>query len=223
MRRLAHFQLHTIVKILVVDDHVLVREGLCQVLKGLDESVCVLQASTCAQAFATAQAHLDLDLVLLDYHLPDMNGLDALNIFGQRHPELPIIMLSGSVNVPIMRKVVRSGAAGFVTKSSLSDELLRAIQQVLDGGVYVPQELEHPPTPDVPDTQDKPALTQRQELVLRGLLDGRSNREISELLNISDETVKSHVTAILRHFSVQNRTQAVVAAARRGYRGSPPL
>ena len=191
-------------KILVVDDHVLVREGLCQVLKGLDESVCVLQASTCAQAFATAQNHADLDLVLLDYHLPDMNGLDALKIFGQQHPELPIIMLSGSVNIPIMRQVVRSGAAGFVTKSSLSDELLEAI-----------------PTSDIPDvSHDKPALTQRQELVLRGLLDGRSNREISETLNISDETVKSHVTAILRHFAVQNRTQAVVAAARRGYRGS---
>lgn len=209
-------------KILVVDDHVLVREGLCQVLKGLDESVCVLQASNCTQAFATAQTHVDLDLVLLDYHLPDMNGLDALKIFGQRHPELPIIMLSGSVNVPIMRQVVRSGAAGFVTKSSLSDELLGAIKLVLDGGVYRPQELEHAQTSDIPDvSHDKPALTQRQELVLRGLLDGRSNREISEMLNISDETVKSHVTAILRHFSVQNRTQAVVAAARRGYRGSP--
>jgi DNA-binding NarL/FixJ family response regulator len=209
------------VKILVVDDHVLVREGLCQVLKGLDESVCVLQASTCAQAFATAQNHADLDLVLLDYHLPDMNGLDALKIFGQQHPELPIIMLSGSVNIPIMRQVVRSGAAGFVTKSSLSDELLEAIKLVLDGGVYRPQQLEYPPTSDIPDvSHDKPALTQRQELVLRGLLDGRSNREISETLNISDETVKSHVTAILRHFAVQNRTQAVVAAARRGYRGS---
>lgn len=208
-------------KILVVDDHVLVREGLCQVLKGLDESVCVLQASTCAQAFATAQNHADLDLVLLDYHLPDMNGLDALIIFGQQHPELPIIMLSGSVNIPIMRQVVRSGAAGFVTKSSLSDELLEAIKLVLDGGVYRPQQLEYPPTSDIPDvSHDKPALTQRQELVLRGLLDGRSNREISETLNISDETVKSHVTAILRHFAVQNRTQAVVAAARRGYRGS---
>ncbi len=208
-------------KILVVDDHVLVREGLCQVLKGLDESVCVLQASTCAQAFATAQNHADLDLVLLDYHLPDMNGLDALKIFGQQHPELPIIMLSGSVNIPIMRQVVRSGAAGFVTKSSLSDELLEAIKLVLDGGVYRPQQLEYPPTSDIPDvSHDKPALTQRQELVLRGLLDGRSNREISETLNISDETVKSHVTAILRHFAVQNRTQAVVAAARRGYRGS---
>lgn len=219
-----HFQRQTIVKILVVDDHVLVREGLCQVLKGIDESVCVLQASTCAQAFSTAQSHADLDLVLLDYHLPDMNGLDALRIFGQRHPELPIIMLSGSVNATIMRQVVRDGAAGFVTKSSLSDELLRAIRQVLDGGVYVPNELERSPSPDLADvSNDKPALTQRQELVLRGLLDGRSNREISEMLNISDETVKSHVTAILRHFSVQNRTQAVVAAARRGYRGSPNI
>ncbi|MBK7005964.1 MAG: response regulator transcription factor [Burkholderiales bacterium] len=213
------------VKILVVDDHVLVREGLCQVLKGIDESVCVLQAGTCAQAFAAAQSHADLDLVLLDYHLPDMNGLDALGIFGQRHPELPIIMLSGSVNASVMRQVVRSGAAGFVTKSSLSEELLRAIRQVLDGGVYVPQELDHPNAPGLlPDeSSDKPALTQRQELVLRGLIDGRSNREISESLNISDETVKTHVTAILRHFSVQNRTQAVVAAARRGYLGSSNL
>lgn len=209
-------------KILVVDDHALVREGLCQVLKGLDESVCVFQASTCSQAFATAHAHADLDLILLDYHLPDMNGLEALKIFGQRHPELPIIMLSGSANIPIMRQVVRSGAAGFVTKSSLSEELLRAIREVLDGGVYVPQEMEPAYRPDIPESVlDKPALTQRQELVLRGLLDGRTNREISEVLNISDETVKSHVTAILRHFDVQNRTQAVVAAARRGYRGSP--
>lgn len=126
-------------------------------------------------------------------------------------------MLSGSVNIPIMRQVVRSGAAGFVTKSSLSEELLRAIREVLDGGVYVPQEMEPIHTPDIRESVlDKPALTQRQELVLRGLLDGRTNREISEVLNISDETVKSHVAAILRHFDVQNRTQAVVAAARRG-------
>ena len=78
-------------KILVVDDHALVREGLCQVLKGLDpgESTEVLQAPDCAQAFALAQAHPDLDLVLLDYHLPDMNGLAALAIFGKKHPELP--------------------------------------------------------------------------------------------------------------------------------------
>lgn len=206
-------------KILVVDDHALVREGLSQVLRGLDDAVEVIQANTCAQAFAHAQAHCDLDLVLLDYHLPDMTGLDALAIFRQQHPELPIVMLSGSANHPIMRQVLRAGAAGFVTKSSLSDELLSAIRQVLSGDVYIPDELNSNTSPGALDAStDKPTLTQRQELVLRGLLDGLSNREISATLNVSEETVKTHVAAILRHFSVQNRTQAVVAAARRGYR-----
>jgi DNA-binding NarL/FixJ family response regulator len=204
------------VKILVVDDHALVREGLRQVLKGLEESLEVLQAGTCAQAFAMAQTHGDLDLVLLDYHLPDMNGLDALAIFGDQHPELPIVLLSGSANTQIMRQVLQAGAAGFVTKSCVSDELLRAVRSVLDGDIYLPQELNgSSATPDTPST--KPVLTQRQELVLRCLLDGLANREIADQLHISEETVKTHVAAILRQFDVQNRTQAVVLAARFGY------
>lgn len=208
-------------KILVVDDHSLVREGLCQVLKGLDENMQVLQAATCAQGFAMAKLHPDLDLVLLDYHLPDMTGLAALAVFGQRHPELPILMLSGSANIQIMRQVLQAGAAGFVTKSSLSDELLGAVRRVLDGDVYLPQELDALPTDALaPMASDKQPLTQRQELVLRELLDGRSNREISQVIGISDETVKTHVAAILRYFAVQNRTQAVVAAARLGYKPS---
>lgn len=205
-------------KILVIDDHALVREGLRQVLKGLDEEVEVLQAGTCGQGFAITEAHHDLDLVLLDYHLPDMTGLAALSIFGQRHPELPILMLSGSANTQIMRQVLHAGAAGFVTKSGLSDELLDAVRKVLDGDVYLPQESQPGFLPDASEGSGiKPALTRRQELVLRGMLDGRSNREISQLLGISDETVKTHVAAILRLFKVQNRTQAVVAAARHGY------
>lgn len=208
-------------KILVIDDHALVREGLCQVLKGLDETLQVLQASTCADGFLMAKFHLDLDLVLLDYHLPDMTGLAALAVFGQRHPELPILMLSGSANIQIMRQVLQAGAAGFVTKSSLSDELLGAVRRVLDGDVYLPQELEAlPPDELVPTVSGKQPLTQRQELVLRELLDGRSNREISQVIGLSEETVKTHVAAILRHFAVQNRTQAVVAAARLGYKPS---
>jgi DNA-binding NarL/FixJ family response regulator len=208
-------------KILVVDDHALVREGLQQVLKGLDATVTVVQASNCAQAFVLAQAHDDLDLVLLDYHLPDMTGLQALETFGQRHPELPIVMLSGSANVQIMRQVLHAGAAGFVSKSSLSDELLYAIRQVLGGNMYLPAELQTTPAELQAETRiEKPPLTQRQELVLKELLDGRSNREISEALHISEETVKSHVAAILRHFEVQNRTQAVVAAARVGFQSA---
>lgn len=210
-------------KILVVDDHALVREGLHQVLKGLDENVSVLQAGTCAQAFAIADAHPDLDLVLLDYHLPDMTGLQALDVFGKEHPELPIVMLSGSANIQVMRQVLQSGASGFVTKSTLSDELLHAVRLVLDGDVYSPLELEGDfGAPPFDAASAKPPLTQRQELVLRELLDGRSNREIGTSLNVSEETVKTHVTSILRYFDVQNRTQAVVAAARSGYRASQP-
>jgi DNA-binding NarL/FixJ family response regulator len=200
------------VKILVVDDHALVREGLRQVLKGLEEGLEVLQAGTCAQAFAIAQYHGDLDLVLLDYHLPDMNGLEALGIFGEQHPELPIVLLSGSANIQIMRQVLQAGAAGFVTKSCVSDELLRAVRDVLNGDIYLPQELNGAIV--VPQDQ---LLTQRQELVLRCLLDGLANREIADQLHVSEETVKTHVAAILRHFDVQNRTQAVVVAARNGY------
>ncbi len=209
-------------KILVIDDHALVREGLCQVLKGLDDQVAVLQSGTCTQGFAIAQEHPDIDLVLLDYHLPDMTGLVALEIFGMRHPELPVIMLSGSANVQIMRHVLQAGASGFVTKSGLSDELLFAVRKVLNGGEYLPQDYaDSLSSPQVHSSKgedtERHGLTQKQELVLRELLDGRSNREIAETLCISEETVKTHVAAILRHFDVQNRTQAVVAAARSGF------
>jgi DNA-binding NarL/FixJ family response regulator len=208
------------VKILVIDDHALVREGLRQVLKGLDENVEVLQAATCAQAFEVALANPDLDLALLDYHLPDMTGLQALDIFGKRHPELPIVMLSGSANVQIMRQVVQSGAAGFVNKSSLSDELLGAVRQVLEGHVYWPDGESGVNSYMNDLTTLRPGLTQKQEQVLQCLLDGKANREIAQDLYISEETVKTHITAILRHFDVQNRTQAVVAAARSGFRAT---
>ncbi|WP_293660631.1 response regulator transcription factor [Rhodoferax sp. OV413] len=202
-------------KILVVDDHALVREGLHQVLKGLDEDICVLQAGTCAHAFTLADQHPDIDLVLLDYQLPDMQGLAGLAMFGRQHPELPVVMLSGTADMDTMRAALQGGAAGFVSKSSMSEALLAAVRQVLDGGTYSPPELQgdvstsHPPiTP----------LTRRQELVLQGLLEGRSNREIGITMHLSDETIKNHVSAILRNFGVQNRTQAVMEAARRGYR-----
>jgi DNA-binding NarL/FixJ family response regulator len=206
------------VKILVVDDHALVREGLQQVLQGLQEQVEVLQAANCGQAFDIALNNPDLDLILLDFHLPDMTGLEALRILGLRHPELPVLILSASSDVMMMRQVLNAGACGFVTKSSLSDELLFAVNKVLEGEVYLPMELRQDEGSE--SSLDVSRLTQRQELVLRELLDGRSNREISNTLNISEETVKSHVAAILRHFDVQNRTQAVVAAARFGYRST---
>ncbi len=212
------------VKILVVDDHALVREGLCQVLKGLDDEVEVLQAADCTQAFQLADLHPDFDLVLLDFHLPDMNGLAALGVLGKSHPELPIVILSGSYNLQIVRKVMKSGAAGFIAKSGVSTELLSALKLVLAGEVYTPTELllsmTAPPQGQPSDEEPSLPLTTRQEEVLQLLMDGLANKEISRVLNLSAETTKNHVTAVLRHFGVKTRVQAVIAATDQGYNKS---
>ena len=213
-------------KILVVDDHALVREGLRQVLKGLDEQVEVLDAPHCARAFELAALHPDLDLVLLDYHLPDMNGLDALDIFRNNHPELPIVMLSGTFTPQVMQQVMAKGAAGLLTKAGLSDELLSVLRLILAGEVYEPPDLHavsdsvFAQKPDAPKAP--PQLTPRQEDVLYLLLNGCSNKEISQTLGLADETTKNHVSGILRGFGVQTRIQAVLAAGRHGYTKSAP-
>jgi DNA-binding NarL/FixJ family response regulator len=211
----------TIVKILVVDDHALILEGLCQVLKGLDEQVEVLQAGDCAHAFQIANHHPDLDLVLLDYHLPDMTGLEALGLLSKSHPELPVVILSGSYDLQIVHQVMKSGAAGFIPKSCVSTELLLALRRVLAGEIYYPSELMlslAPPTMGQAD-DELPTfpLTPRQEVVLRLLMYGLTNKEISRILDLSAETTKNHVTAVLRHFAVKTRVQAVIAASDQGY------
>lgn len=214
-------------KILVVDDHALVREGLCQVLKGLDEGVQVFQAPDCTRAFALADQHPDLDLVLLDFHLPDMNGLQGLAVFGKTHPELPVVILSGSVNAGIARQVIASGAAGFVTKSGVSSELLYALRQVLAGDIYVPADMTfsmETPTANGAALKATPSpLTPRQEDVLKLLMSGLSNKEISRTLNLSEETTKNHVTAVLRGLGVKTRVQAVLAAGKRGNTQAAPF
>lgn len=197
-------------QILVVDDHALVREGLCQILQGLGEPVDVLQSPHCAHAFELAARHPDLDLVLLDHDLPDMNGLDALKVLGQAHPELPILMLSGLVNPQMVRAALANGAAGILSKNGDSAELLTAVRLVLAGEVYVPVDL-------LASTKSRPQFTLRQGEVLALLLDGRSNKDISDVLALSDDTVKNHVTALLRAFDVKNRVQLVLAASRQGY------
>jgi DNA-binding NarL/FixJ family response regulator len=216
-------------KILVVDDHALVREGLCQVLKGLDPAAPteVLQAPSCTLAFEVAKAHPDLDLVLLDYRLPDMTGLEALAIFGARHPELPVVILSGSANPSIMHQALARGAAGFVTKSGLSDELLSALRRVLDGEIYQPSSTavfnDPDPASSTQQLQQAPVFSPRQLEVLQLLLDGCTNRDMSARLFLGEETIKTHVANIMRAFKAKTRTQAAAEAARWGYRKSSSM
>lgn len=204
-------------KILVVDDHALVREGLRQVLKGLAERVEVLEAARCSVAFELAAAHPDLELVLLDLGLPDLNGLDALDHFGLHLADVPVIVLSGTDDPGLMRASFSRGAAGFIPKSSLSDVLISALRLVLAGGTYVPSELldDRPPAPPV-RSGSALAITDRQHDVLQLLVDGCSNKEIARRLAISEQTVKAHVTSILRALEVSSRARAAVAARRYG-------
>lgn len=208
-------------KILIVDDHALVCEGLRQVLKGLGDDLEVLDAPSCQSAFELVRQHANLDLVLLDYHLPDMNGQEALDVFSRLHPELPIIMLTGFMNPLLMRQVLNKGAAAFLPKSGNSDELLSAIRVILAGDVYLPPQATLTATSGMLGASGSetpsPNFTPRQEEVLQLLLDGYANKEIGKLLSLSDETVKNHVSALLRGFDVSNRTQAVMAASRFGY------
>lgn len=211
-----------ILKILVVDDHALVREGLCQVLQGLKagEATEVLQAATCSRAFELAHFNPSLDLVLLDYRLPDMSGLAALEIFGHRHPELPVVILSGSANPSVMQKARDLGAAGFVTKSCLSDTLLSTLRNILAGEICYPSNFS--PLGEVVagaaiKAGTPPVLSPRQLDVLCLLLGGLTNRQIGEQLSLGSETVKFHVSNILRIFGARTRTQAVLEAKRWGY------
>ena len=202
-------------KILVVDDHALVREGLRQALKGLDEQIEVLEASACARAFELAKLHPDLDLVLMDFMMPDLNGLLGLEAFGKSHPELPVVMLTGSGDPQLEAHLLARGAAGYLSKGGNSQDMLRVLRQVLAG---------EDPRPRLDKTKAKPTphLTLRQEQVLGLLLAGASNKIISRKLHISDETTSSHVSAILRFFGVESRIQAVLAAGRLGYTAVPP-
>jgi DNA-binding NarL/FixJ family response regulator len=203
-------------KIMVVDDHALVREGLRHVLQGAAEEVEVIDAGRCTAAFDLAALHTDIALVLLDINLPDMNGLAALDRFGLRHPDVPVIMLSGLEDPAVMRQCFDRGAAGFLPKSSMSEVLLQAVRLVLAGGTYVPPEMLSAAAPRTP-TPDALNITPRQQDVLQLIVDGLSNKEIARELDLSEQTVKAHVTMILRALHVDTRTQVVVAVTRLGH------
>lgn len=206
-------------KILVVDDHPLVREGLSRALQQMDQDLRVVMADTGAHSLDMVQQHRDIGLVLLGDFLPDMRGLCGLAAYGEHHPDLPVVVLSGSSDARTLCKLLDAGAAGLVPNARVNQELPGAIQQVRRGYVYVPHALSRERAAPRLSHRSKLAtrLTKRQELVLDCLFDGHSNKAIAAMLYLSEETVKSHVAAILRHFDVQNRTQAVVAAVRSGY------
>lgn len=203
-------------KILIADDHLLFREGLRHVLQSLAENVDVIEAGTREQTLDQVRNHADLDLVLLDLVMPGANGFDALEKLSREHPTLPIVVLSASDRVADMRLALDSGALGFVPKSSSAAVMLSAVKLVLAGGMYVPPDLLETGRRSVDSAAGQPTgeLTARQWQVLRGIVDGKPNKIISSELNVSEATVKAHVTGVLKALNVSNRTQAALAGRR---------
>ena len=222
------------VKILVVDDHVLIREALRGVLKEVKGDAIVLEASTCSQAMQVIAAHPDLSLILLDLNLPDRDGFSVLTELGERYPAISVVVLSAQQDRASVVKALDLGALGFIPKSGQREVMLSALQLVLAGGIYIPPEIlgrDEPsarPPDEKPPVATRPAvspadlgLTERQVDVLSLMMKGKSNKAICRVLNLAEPTVKNHVTAILRALGVSNRTEAVIAVAELGWKLPP--
>jgi two-component system, NarL family, nitrate/nitrite response regulator NarL len=208
-------------KLLIVDDHAILREGLVALLQQFEQGADVLQASDTTEGLRLAEAHPDLDAVFLDLNMPDRNGMEAIPIFTKRCPQLPVIVLSSSEDPSDVRLALKSGAFGYVPKSASPRNILSALRLVLSGEIYVPP-LMLDLAPVATDGYAQPTsevgerLTERQTEVLRHLCRGLSNKEISRALDLSEKTTKSHITAIFKVLGVVNRTQAAAAARRVG-------
>lgn len=217
-------------KILLIDDHTLFREGVQLLLKQLDDGVEVLSAGTCKRGLELAANHQDIDLVLLDLELPDQTRFEALDTFRERHPDVPVVMMSARDDAATVVEALDRGAMGFIPKTSSTELMLNALRLVFVGGTYIPPEAISGHTLAVTASTAQQAshtladlgLTVRQVDVLRLLVKGRSNKLICRELDLAEGTVKTHMTAVLRALHVTNRTQAIIAIAKLGITMEPP-
>jgi DNA-binding NarL/FixJ family response regulator len=208
-----------VTKILIADDHALVRDGLRAQLGALGESLEILEARDWGETLACVEAHTDLDLALIDLNMPGRGGVGGLTAMMASEPALPIIVLSATDDVEVIREALRAGAMGYVSKREPAAVLVGAVRLVLGGGMYVPPsvaDIVRRPKRDDPAPSLAAELTPRQLDVLSLIVEGKSNQEIAEALNVALATVKVHLAAIFRALEVTNRTQAAVVAQRRG-------
>ena len=215
-------------RILVVDDHPLMADALHLTLTGLERQAQVQTASDLQAAFQLASIEPDFDLVMLDLGLPGCSGVQALERFREHFPNLPVVVVSATSDVAIITAALDLGAMGFIPKTSPRDVLLNAIRLVASGGIYVPVEALKQRTGETagssarlqsaPESFAELGLSPRQKEVLSLLLKGLPNKLIARKLDISENTTKIHVSAVLHALGVSTRTQALIAASRLGLR-----
>jgi DNA-binding NarL/FixJ family response regulator len=216
-------------KILIVDDHALIRDAMRGLLKKLKRGATVLEAADSRQAMEIIASHPDISLVLLDLSLPDSDGLQVLMELRERYPAIAIVVLSAVQERAKVMKALELGAVGYIPKSARREVMIGALTLIFAGGVYIPpevlarEELSH--SAAIPPHNDRPivspsevGLSGRQLDVLALLMQGKNNKIICRSLGLAEPTVKNHVTAILKALKVTNRTEAVIAANELGWK-----
>jgi len=201
---------HTI-RILTVDDHLLLREGIAAVLEAQSDMVLVGEASNGREAIDRFR-QLRPDVTLMDLRMPDMNGIDAITAICREFPNARIIVLSTYAGDVQAAAALRAGASGYLLKNLVRTELLDTIRAIHAGKRRVPPEIATEIAEHVADD----SLTERETEILKCVAAGKSNKLIAAELNISDGTVKTHMKSILPKLNASDRTHAVTIALKRG-------
>ena len=203
--------------VVIADDHPLFRGALRQAIEGLYTGVSIDEAGSLNEVTAALDGQMETDLILFDLSMPGARGFSGLIYLRAQYPSIPLIVVSGKEDAPTIHRCMDLGASGYIRKSLGIDVMRDAIETVMAGNIWVPDDVDlNAPVND--ETADMVArlstLTPQQVRVLMMLSEGLLNKQIAYELSVSEATIKAHVSAILQKLNVDSRTQAVIAAAR---------
>lgn len=201
--------------IIVADDHPLFRAALKQAVNQAVPEARAVEVGSIKTLQAAVDSHPDADLVLLDLNMPGAHGFSGLVFMRGQYPGLPVVVVSGSEDLQVMRRSIDYGASGFIPKSAPLPTITGAIRSILEGEVWLPdgiaEKIERMQSDETDFSGKLASLTPQQFRVLGMLAEGLLNKQIAYELDVSEATIKAHITAVFRKLNVRNRTQAVIA------------
>ena len=201
--------------ILIADDHPLFRTALKQAVSASFSDARIHEADSLAALESLGQQSVPFDIILLDLHMPGTHGFSGLIYLREQYRKVPLIVISATEDVDVIQRAIHFGADGFIPKSTPVDTMTSAMKQVMDGERWLPEHARRAMPPTLPDlsamSERIASLTPQQFRVMGMLMEGMQNKIIAYELDVSEATIKAHMTAIFRKLGVRNRTQAVLA------------